>query len=120
MGRFWAFIHASSNGSWCLALTGANRHVAEPGKITHAPAAGEGTLYVLMEAHGTTTGEKGALGLVLAHRHRNELATHEGAELGTYAGKESKESSIWSTSHHLQAAAEASAEISVAIKVQNI
>ena len=35
-------------------------------------------------------------------------------------GKESKESSIWSTSHHLQAAAEASAEISVAIKVQNI
>ena len=73
-----------------------------------------------METHGTTTGEKGALGPVLAHRHRNELATHEGAELGTYAGKESKESSIWSTSHHLQAAAEASAEISVAIKVQNI
>ena len=71
-----------------------------------------------METHGTTASEEGALGLVLAHRDRNALVTHEGAELGTYAGKEGKASSIWSTRHHLQAAAEASAEISVAIKVQ--
>ena len=72
-----------------------------------------------METHGTTADEEGALGLVLAHRDGNELATHGGAELGTYAEKEGKSSSIWSTSHHLQAAAEASAEISVAIKVQD-
>ena len=70
-----------------------------------------------MDIHGATAGEEGPLGLVPAHRGGSELATHGAAELGSYAGKEGKALSIWSTSHHLQAAAEASAEISLAIKV---
>ena len=71
-----------------------------------------------MTTDGATAGEEGALGLVLAHRDRNEMANHDAPKLGSYAGIEGRSSSIWSTSHHLQAAAEASAEISVAIKVQ--
>ena len=71
-----------------------------------------------MATHGTTSGEESALGLVSAHRDKNELATHEAAELGSYAGRGGRLSSIWSTSHHLQAAAEASDEISLAMKVQ--